>query len=420
MHSLEQLRNGELIGTKRLQIAAELTEFPDEIFTLADSLEILDLSHNRLSNLPNDLAKLHKLKIIFCSNNDFEHLPVALGTCSKLEMIGFKSNRIKYVDEQSLPIQTRWLILTDNQIESLPDKMGQLSRLQKLALAGNKLTYLPDSMRQCKNLELVRLSANQLDAFPALLFSLPKLAWLSFSGNPFSNTEQDHPPVKTINMNDLQLHEILGQGASGVISRASWQQDNFGFAEEVAIKVFKGQVTSDGYPADELRTYLATGLHENLVKPLAYIDEENCLALVMELIPSHYDNLGQPPDLNTCTRDTFTTGQAFNMQQVDRILLQMQSLLSHLEGRQISHGDLYAHNVLIDAEQHILFGDFGAASHYEMLTPAEQQGIQKIERRAFAYFIEDMLSLCEDHSSSPSSCELYLEWMHTSQQLLGV
>ncbi len=41
MHTLEQLRRGELAGLRRLDLAADLTEFPNEIFPLADSPEVL-------------------------------------------------------------------------------------------------------------------------------------------------------------------------------------------------------------------------------------------------------------------------------------------------------------------------------------------------------------------------------------------
>ena len=71
MHTLEQLRSGELAGITRLQLRCGLTEFPREIFELADSLEILDLSGNQLSTLPDDLPRLHKLRVIFCSDNPF-------------------------------------------------------------------------------------------------------------------------------------------------------------------------------------------------------------------------------------------------------------------------------------------------------------------------------------------------------------
>ena len=79
MQTLAQLKAGQLNGIKRLQLVEELTQFPQEIFDLADSLEILDLSNNKLSSLPEDLCRLHRLKILFISNNEFEHLPNALG-----------------------------------------------------------------------------------------------------------------------------------------------------------------------------------------------------------------------------------------------------------------------------------------------------------------------------------------------------
>ena len=79
MHTLEQLRRGELAGARRLDLSAGLTELPDEILSLADSLEVLNLSGNRLRHLPDWLPRLGKLRILFCSDNPFEKVPVVLG-----------------------------------------------------------------------------------------------------------------------------------------------------------------------------------------------------------------------------------------------------------------------------------------------------------------------------------------------------
>jgi hypothetical protein len=49
---LGQLKAGLLTGIQRLDLSCGLTEFPREIFDLADSLEILNLSGNKLSCLP--------------------------------------------------------------------------------------------------------------------------------------------------------------------------------------------------------------------------------------------------------------------------------------------------------------------------------------------------------------------------------
>lgn len=179
MHTLEQLRSGELKGLRRLKLSCGLTDFPREIFSLSDTLEILDLTGNHLSSLPDDLEQLTKLKVIFCSQNQFTQLPAVLGRCHSLTMVGFKSNQIVDVPAESLPARLRWLILTDNCIQALPESIGQCSDLQKLMLAGNQLTNLPDSLARCHRLELARIAANQLKALSEWLLPLPRLLWLA-------------------------------------------------------------------------------------------------------------------------------------------------------------------------------------------------------------------------------------------------
>lgn len=60
-----QIRAAKLAGSKRFNLSCGLKEFPVEIFDLADTLEILDLSGNELSSLPDDFGRLHRLRILF-------------------------------------------------------------------------------------------------------------------------------------------------------------------------------------------------------------------------------------------------------------------------------------------------------------------------------------------------------------------
>lgn len=394
MHTLSQLKSGELSGLKRITLSENLTSFPLEILTLADSLEILDLSNNNLSSLPNELNQLSKLKILFASNNQFTELPEVLGQCQHLEMVGFKSNYIERVTEKSLPQKLRWLILTENKIKTLPDALGKRPRLQKLALAGNLLTHLPPTLSQSLNLELIRISANNLSDFPEQLLALPKLAWIAFAGNPFSRNVLNIDSVPSISSSQLTLHNILGQGASGVISRAHWTNKQSTFPDDIAVKVFKGEITSDGYPEDELQVCLKTGNHANLIRSLAQINEKGFLALIMNLIPAHFNNLGLPPSFKSCTRDTFPKGFTLTINQIQKITKQMVDVFEHIHSKQVCHGDLYAHNTLFDEQANIIFGDFGAASMYHMLTDDQQASIKEIERRALFYFIDDLLNIC--------------------------
>ncbi|MGF1699294.1 leucine-rich repeat-containing serine/threonine-protein kinase [Photobacterium makurazakiensis] len=407
MQTLFQLKSGELTGIKRLKLSENLTTFPLEILSLADSLEILDLSDNQLSALPEELSQLKKLKILFASNNLFDTLPVVLGQCPELEMIGFKSNHINQVPEGSLPLKLRWLILTDNRIEVLPDSLGDRTRLQKLALAGNCLTSLPQTMSKLENLELLRISANRLTDCPEQLLGLPKLAWFAFAGNPFCQEHVNIQSVPTVSASSFKLGDVLGQGASGVISKATWHQAQAAFPDDIAVKVFKGEVTSDGYPEDELQACLKVGNHPSLVQSLAQVDEAGYRALLMNLIPQHYKNLGLPPNFETCTRDTFPTGFALKADQIEKMVAQMEEVFAHLHDNQVCHGDLYAHNTLFDDAANIIFGDFGAASMYHMLTADQQQKIKQIEQRALVHFIDDLVSVCvEADRNHETICQL--------------
>jgi len=374
---------------KKIKIAEGLTEFPRALFEWCDTLEILDLSDNKISSLPDDFGKFIKLKIIFFANNAFTTFPKVLADCPELRMVGFKSNQLQWIPEEAFPAKLSWLILTDNQLVSLPKSIGNCKYLQKCALAGNQLSALPPEMANCVNLELLRISANQLEELPQWLIELPRLSWLGFSGNPCAIKPTHSTEIDLLSWDELELQEQLGEGASGVISRAYWKTQN----KAVAVKLFKGAVTSDGYPSDELATCLATGKHANLVPLIAQINQhtEGKQGIVMELIPSEYTNLGNPPSLNSCTRDIFPPEQRFELPQAIKIMVGIASAAKHLHEKGILHGDLYAHNTLYRPDGKSYLGDFGAASFYDK-THFSAANIERLDICAFGCLMEDLLT----------------------------
>ena len=387
MQTLKQLNNNELQGTKYLNLTEDLSSFPPKIFDLADTLEILDLSNNKLSSLPN-LEKLTNLKIAFFSYNLFTKIPNVFKGCKKLYMLGLKGNKIEIFDENILPLSISWLILTDNKIQKLPNSIGDLTKLQKFPLAGNQLTSLPETMQKCKNLELLRLSANNLKEIPSWILELPKLSWLAFSGNDCSlEVKVD---LKKASINKLDIKEQLGEGASGMIYKAFCPTLN----KDVALKLFKGAITSDGYAIDEMNTYMSIGKHENLINVIAKIDEDKKLGLLLDLIPKTYQNLGFPPNFETCTRDTFAKDYTISSENIYKVVKHIQSAAVHLHEKNLMHGDLYAHNILINEDNHCYLGDFGASTFYD------NKNYEKIEVRAFGCLIEDLLSICSNKESS--------------------
>ena len=395
--SLQDLKSGKLIGVKKLDLACGLKEFPKEILTLAETLEVLDLSDNHLSELPATIVKLKKLRIIFFANNDFTVFPEILSNFSDLEMIGFKANEIEKVAENSFPPKLKWLILTNNKIKQLPKSIGNCHLLQKATIAGNQIEELPLEMANCVHLELLRVSANKLKVLPTWLFELPKLSWVAFGGNLIKQEIQTESELASFEWEDFKVDALLGEGASGFISKANWVSKN----KEVAVKLFKGNVTSDGLPEDEMKAAIMAGAHENLIPILGEIKNhpENKKGLIMKLIASGYINLGNPPSLISCTRDIFDENSLFSIEELLSIGKNIASVCTQLHKKGINHGDLYAHNILINKEAKCLLGDFGAASFYDVNADISYN-IERVEVRAFACLLEDILNLVDETKSN--------------------
>jgi hypothetical protein len=389
---LAPLRSGRLAGATRLDLQGGLTEFPREIFDLADTLEILNLTGNRLRSLPDDLPRLRRLRILFCSGNEFTELPEVCGACSELRMVGFKANQIEQVPGAALPPQLRWLILTDNRIRQLPPELGRCAPLQKLMLSGNCLTTLPEEMAACNNLELLRVAANELPSLPEWLMALPRLAWLAFSGNPCAASPSARSPLPDIPWSDLQLETKLGEGASGEIHRASLRQNGAG-ERSVAVKLFKGALTSDGLPSCEMKACLTAGNHAHLIPIHGQVKHhpDRKQGLVMSLIDPACATLAAPPSFETCTRDIYSNDLRFSPADLMRLAIGIARAAQHLHSLGILHGDLYAHNILWNPGGSCYLGDFGAATFYDRKSAPLVDSFQRIEVRAFGCLLEELL-----------------------------
>lgn len=395
--TLEALRAGRLHGVQRLDLTRlGLRELPREVFALADTLEILDLGGNALEDLPADLPRLHRLRVLFCTGNRFERMPEVLGRCPALEMVAFKSNRLREVPAAAIPPRLRWLILTDNRIDTLPDTLGDCPRLEKLALAGNQLSALPASLARCEQLALLRLSANRFEELPAWLLTLPRLAWLAFGGNPLT-LEHEAASLRQTTLplmpwGQLQIEALLGQGASGQIHRV---RDATGRPQ--ALKIFKGELTSDGLPTSELAAWLQAGRHPRLIGVEARLSEhpEGAEGLLMPLIDLACRVLAAPPSLDSCSRDVYAPSLRLSAATLLRMAAGLAHALGQLHARGVAHGDLYAHNILHDGEGQVWLGDFGAASLLQALPPAQAQAVQRLDVLAFGHLLEEGLACCD-------------------------
>nr|XP_019606409.1 PREDICTED: leucine-rich repeat-containing G-protein coupled receptor 6 isoform X2 [Rhinolophus sinicus] len=132
------------LHTLSLNGATDIQEFPDLKGTT--SLETLTLTRAGIRMLPAGMCQqLPRLRVLELSHNRIEELP-GLHRCQKLEEIGLQHNRIWEVgaDTFSQLSSLRTLDLSWNAIRSIhPEAFATLRSLIKLDLTDNQLTTLP-------------------------------------------------------------------------------------------------------------------------------------------------------------------------------------------------------------------------------------------------------------------------------------
>jgi hypothetical protein len=301
------------------------------------------------------------------------------------------------VPAEALPPALRWLTLTDNRLETLPDALGRRPALQKLMLAGNRLERAPESLQGADRLELLRLSANRFEALPPWLTDLPSLAWLAWAGNPL---DRDAAPAsaRAVRWAEVEVGGLLGEGASGQVFSALWRVDDQEL-RPAALKLFKGAMTSDGLPDREMAACLTAGDHPHLTGALGRIVDhpQGLQGLLMPQLPAVWRVLAGPPSRESCSRDVYDPALKLTLDVALRIAQGVGRAVLHLHGRSLMHGDLYGHNVLWDgARGEAVLSDFGAASRL----PAQGAlAYQRLEVRAWGLLLGELLDLCDADAS---------------------
>uniref|UniRef100_A0A8C7LR26 PH domain leucine-rich repeat-containing protein phosphatase 2 n=1 Tax=Oncorhynchus mykiss TaxID=8022 RepID=A0A8C7LR26_ONCMY len=190
-----------LAGNNRLQ---RLPDLLDHV-----PLEVLDLQHNKLGELPESLFyKALNLKYLNVSANALEIIPPSsqseesLSTLQELYLTGNKLNEncaALLVGHQNL----RVLHMAYNQLLSFPaSKLSKLELLEELNLSGNKLKTIPSTVSSCKRLHTLIAHSNHISVFPEIL-NLPEIKLVDLSCNEL--TEILLPDSLTATLHELDL-----------------------------------------------------------------------------------------------------------------------------------------------------------------------------------------------------------------------
>lgn len=205
-----------------------LTYIPAQIGNLKN-IDYLHLSNNKLQILPKTIANLQNLLILELGSNNFQNFPKAVCQITSLQRLNVSFNHLNRLPTSltnlvnlfdfsvsnnmfiQLPdvitnLNLTCLQISNNQLKSLPEKIGNLTGLTHLSIGNNNLQSLPVTIGYLNNLEVLEINDNQLQFLPESINSLIKLRTLSLARNQFHNLVEDILKLPE----GLQLHLRIG------------------------------------------------------------------------------------------------------------------------------------------------------------------------------------------------------------------
>ena len=160
----------------------------------SDSYTIL-VPNQDISELPFGLGdtlnlQLSYTKRLVCTRNNLRGLlshqvpQLSMYHMRYIKQINLSLNKIGQLPSDfGVLIHLENLDLSHNNLSNLPDSIRNLKKLTNLDLSGNSFSSLPPSFAYLDALQKLNLSSNLFTLFPCMLVRLKMLRWLSFSRN---------------------------------------------------------------------------------------------------------------------------------------------------------------------------------------------------------------------------------------------
>lgn len=216
-NGIEGLTTEDFVGLDNLEMLDlsqnKLTELPERVFEHLTSLRNLDLSSNQITHISEECFQgMALLERLYLYSNHIETIhPAAFHGLEHLLELKLQGNQLTSLPALSMP-QLLLLDLRFNVLPTLGPSDLQTPNLESLKLGGVGLTSLNKQLiSNLKNLHELDISWNHLESFPSVLKETHGLIHLSLAGNPMGPLKvQDFQTLGELQELDISSLSLQG------------------------------------------------------------------------------------------------------------------------------------------------------------------------------------------------------------------
>ena len=173
------------------------------------------------------------MKELDLSDNQLTSLPESIGDLAQLKELDLGNNQLTSLPERIGDLaQLKELYLDNNQLTSLPERIGDLAQLKELDLSDNQLTSLPERIGDLAQLEELDLSNNQLTSLPERIGDLTQLNRLDLSNNQLTSLPRSIERLANITVLDLRDNPLVEYGEGDALG---WRELRNTFGDRVVL-----------------------------------------------------------------------------------------------------------------------------------------------------------------------------------------
>ncbi|KAB0801216.1 hypothetical protein PPYR_05570 [Photinus pyralis] len=165
-----------------------LKEVPALVFNFERTLQHLYLDCNKIVELPRTLFQCEEIRYLVLCDNEVETIPPLIEKLTNLEVLMLNRNCLVY---ESIPAnihrchRLKVLHLSSNNLTKVPNSVTRLVCLKELYLNNCDIEFLPANFGRLNNLHILELRENHLSSLPKSLKQLSDLRRLDISSNVF-------------------------------------------------------------------------------------------------------------------------------------------------------------------------------------------------------------------------------------------